>query len=71
VGCSGDTNTGVLRYAQNDNFKRGRSGRNTEMLAAERSVAQGLEELFEEVGGYCGTVFGGGADVVDGSGFGG
>ena len=32
---------------------------------------KGAEELFEEVGGYGGSVFGGGADVVDGEGFGG
>ena len=32
---------------------------------------EGAEELFEEVGGYGGTVAGGGADVVDGMGFGG
>jgi len=32
---------------------------------------QGAEELFEEVGGYGETVAGGGADVVDGAGFGG
>ena len=30
-----------------------------------------MEELFEEVGGYGGAVAGGGADVVDGVGFGG
>ena len=32
---------------------------------------QAAEELFEEVGGYGGAVAGGGADVVDGVGFGG
>ena len=32
---------------------------------------EGAEELFEEVGGYGGAVFGGGADVVDGAGLGG
>ena len=32
---------------------------------------EGVEELFEEVGGYGGAVAGGGADVVDGVGFGG
>ena len=37
----------------------------------ERSEDEGAEELLEEVGGYGGTVAGGGADVVDGVGFGG
>jgi hypothetical protein len=32
---------------------------------------EGAEELLEEVGGYGGAVAGGGADVVDGVGFGG
>ena len=32
---------------------------------------EAAEELFEEVGGYGGAVAGGGADVVDGEGFGG
>jgi len=32
---------------------------------------EGAEELFEEIGGYGGAVAGGGADVVDGEGFGG
>ena len=32
---------------------------------------QRSQELFEQVGGYGGAVFGSGADVVDGEGFGG
>ena len=32
---------------------------------------EAAEELFEEVGGYGGAIAGGGADVVDGEGFGG
>ena len=36
-----------------------------------RERSERAEELFEEVGGYGGAVFGGAADVVDGEGFGG
>src|ERR1019366_2667018 len=35
------------------------------------SCLEGVEEFFEEVGGYGGAVLGGGADVVDGVGVGG
>ena len=38
---------------------------------ADETELEGVEELFEEVGGYGGAVFGGGADVVYGHGFGG
>ena len=42
--------------------------RGRESCSVNREAA---EEFFEEVGGDGGAVFGGGADVVDGAGFGG
>ena len=39
-------------------------------LACLSELLEGVEEFFEEVGGYGGAVFGGAADVVDRAGFG-
>jgi hypothetical protein len=72
----------VPRCARNDSFlgklsKKGKGKGKGKAKAdakararARERLEEGAEELFEEVGGYGAAVAGGGADVVDGVGFG-